>query len=239
MNIVVIIPTYNEKESIAKTIDDLETVFSTIKNHQLKILVVDDSSPDGTADIVAHLAKKSKLIKLVKNPQKLGLGGAYIKGFKYAMENIGADAVFEYDADGSHQPADIPRLAGPIIEGRADMVIASRLRGGSDEFHGTLDNIVRQTGGALISLMLLWRWKADITDCENGFRAVDTAKARQLGLRSDGFLIEQEMVIKAIKQGLVIKEIASHEFSRQGGVSKLKTSQGWKFLWHIFKEMIF
>jgi dolichol-phosphate mannosyltransferase len=194
-----------------------------------ELLVIDGGSTDGTAQIAAGAGAT------VISDDGRGKGA----GVRAAIQKAKGEVLVLMDADGSHEPADIPRLAGPIIEARADMVIASRLRGGSDEFHGTLDNIVRQTGGALISLMLLWRWKADITDCENGFRAVDTAKARQLGLTSNGFLIEQEMVIKAIKQGLVIKEIASHEFSRQGGVSKLKTSQGWRFLWHIFKEMIF
>jgi glycosyltransferase involved in cell wall biosynthesis len=158
---------------------------------------------------------------------------------RLAIHQARGDILVLMDADGSHQASDIPSLVRPIMDGKADMVIASRLRGGSDEFHGTLDNIIRQAGGAFISLLLHWRWGADITDCENGFRAIDVQKARGLRLQANDFLIEQEMVVKAIKKGLVIREIASHEFARQGGVSKLKTTQGWKFLWHIFREMLF
>lgn len=194
-----------------------------------ELLVIDGGSTDGTAETAARAGA------VVLNDNGRGKGA----GVRTAIQRAKGQVLVLMDADGSHEISDIPRLAGPILEGKADLVIASRLRGGSDEFHGTLDNIIRQTGGALISLMLNWRWKADITDCENGFRAIKVSKARELGLVTDDFLIEQEMVIKALKRGLKITEIASHEYSRQGGVSKLKTSQGWRFLRHIFKEMIF
>lgn len=193
-----------------------------------ELLVVDGGSLDRTAEI----ARKEGASVISDDGRGKGAG------VRLAIKKARGGILVLMDADGSHQPSDIPELVRPIMEGRADLVIASRLRGGSDEFHGTLDNIIRQTGGALISLMLNWRWKADITDCENGFRAIDTRMARELGLSADDFLIEQEMVIKALKRGLRITEIASHEYSRQGGVSKLKTSQGWKFLWHIFREML-
>ena len=199
------------------------------KVHASELLVVDGGSRDRTREIA------SKAGALVLSDDGRGKGA----GVRLAIQKAQCDILVLMDADGSHQASDIPDLVRPIMDGQADMVIASRLRGGSDEFHGTLDNIIRQAGGALISLMLNWRWKADITDCENGFRAVDVQKARVLGLKANDFLIEQEMVVKAIKNGLVIREIASHEYSRQGGESKLKTSQGWKFLWHIFREMLF
>jgi dolichol-phosphate mannosyltransferase len=198
------------------------------KPHAGQLLVIDGGSADGTAE------KAARSGATVIRDGGRGKGD----GVRTAIASASGRVLVLMDGDGSHEPADIPRLAAPVLEGQADLVIASRLRGGSDEFHGTLDNVVRQTGGALISLMLNWRWKADITDCESGFRAIDVQRARQLGLESDGFLIEQEMVVKALKNGLRIGEVASHEYARRGGVSKLKTSQGWKFLWHIFREMI-
>jgi glycosyltransferase involved in cell wall biosynthesis len=204
-------------------------VLEGARNSADELLVIDGRSTDRTAELAAQAGAK------VYQDQGRGKGS----GVRLAIEKAGGGVLVLMDGDGSHEAADIPRLARPVIEGRADLVIASRLRGGSDEFHGTLDNIIRQAGGALISLMLNWRWNADITDCENGFRAIDTQKARELGLKADDFLIEQEMVIRALKSGLRVTEIASHEYSRQGGVSKLRTSQGWKFLGHIFKEMLF
>jgi dolichol-phosphate mannosyltransferase len=194
-----------------------------------ELLVIDGGSTDRTREIAGQAGA------LVLADDGRGKGS----GVRLAIQKAQGEILVLMDADGSHQASDIPELARPIREGKADLVIASRLRGGSDEFHGTLDNIIRQAGGAMISLMLNWRWKTDITDCENGFRAIDVLKARGLRLKANDFLIEQEMVVKALKQGLRIAEIASHEYSRQGGVSKLKTSQGWKFLGHIFREMIF
>jgi glycosyltransferase involved in cell wall biosynthesis len=199
------------------------------KAHADELLVIDGGSTDRTREI----ARREGVPVLSDDGRGKG------SGVRLAIQKARGDILVLMDADGSHQASDIPELARPIREGRADMVIASRLRGGSDEFHGTLDNIIRQAGGAFISLLLHWRWGADITDCENGFRAIEVQKARGLGLQANDFLIEQEMVVKAIKKGLVIREIASHEFARQGGVSKLKTTQGWKFLWHIFREMLF
>jgi glycosyltransferase involved in cell wall biosynthesis len=198
------------------------------KVHAGELLVIDGGSMDRTREIAGQAGA------IVLTDDGRGKGS----GVRLAIQKAQGDILVLMDADGSHQASDIPELARPIREGKADLVIASRLRGGSDEFHGTLDNIIRQAGGAMISLMLNWRWGAVITDCENGFRAIDVQKARGLGLEADDFLIEQEMVVQAIKKGLIIREIASHEFARQGGESKLKTSQGWKFLWHIFREMM-
>jgi glycosyltransferase involved in cell wall biosynthesis len=220
-NITVAIIARDEETTIARAV-------LGAKIHAGELLVVDGGSVDQTAEI----ARKEGALVLSDNGRGKGAG------VRLAIQKARGGILVLMDADGSHHSSDIPELVRPIREGRADLVIASRLRGGSDEFHGTLDNIIRQAGGALISLMLNWRWKADITDCENGFRAIDAQKARELGLKADDFLIEQEMVIKALKRGLKVTEIASHEYSRQGGVSKLKTSQGWKFLWHIFREML-
>ncbi|MBI5804490.1 glycosyltransferase family 2 protein [candidate division TA06 bacterium] len=220
-NITVAIIARDEESTIARAV-------LGARNHAGELLVVDGGSVDRTAEI----ARNEGALVLADDGRGKGAG------VRLAIQKARGEILVLMDADGSHQSSDIPELVRPIREGRADLVIASRLRGGSDEFHGTLDNIIRQAGGALISLMLNWRWKADITDCENGFRAIEVRKARELGLKADGFLIEQEMVIKALKRGLRITEIASHEYSRQGGVSKLKTSQGWKFLWHILREML-
>ena len=222
MKVTVAIIARDEEATIGQAIHNA-------KDPAYERLVIDGGSSDSTAEI----ARREAVQVLLDDGRGKG------SGVRLAIQKARGDILVLMDADGSHQASDIPSLVRPIIDGKADMVIASRLRGGSDEFHGTLDNIIRQAGGAFISLLLHWRWGADITDCENGFRAIDVQKARGLGLQANDFLIEQEMVVKAIKKGLVIREVASHEFARQGGVSKLKTTQGWKFLWHIFREMLF
>src|SRR5687767_9150889 len=131
MKVVVIIPTYNEKENIERLIPILEEeIFPKIKKHEFHILVVDDNSPDGTADAVKTLAKKYSNIKLNEGENK-GLGAAYVRGMKYAVDEMKADVVFEFDADHSHDPTKIPVFMDKIDEG-FDMVIGTRYsQGGS------------------------------------------------------------------------------------------------------------
>ena len=129
--VVVIIPTYNEKENIGRMIDVLEEdIFPKIKNNQMEILVVDDKSPDGTAEIVREKMKKFKNI-ILDLGNKQGLGAAYKRGMKYAMEKMKADAVIEFDADFQHDPKYIIDLVQKFDEGY-DYVIGSRfVKGGS------------------------------------------------------------------------------------------------------------
>ncbi|HEY6044518.1 MAG TPA: glycosyltransferase, partial [Nitrosospira sp.] len=129
LRVVIILPTYNERENIGNLIDALQAQFKTLP-HDMQILVVDDSSPDGTADVVRMKQASSFNVHLLMG-QKSGLGAAYIRGMIYAMDQLGADAVFEMDADFSHKPEDVPRLLAALDAG-ADFVIGSRyVKGGS------------------------------------------------------------------------------------------------------------
>ena len=129
LRVVIILPTYNERENIGNLIDALQAQFETLP-HDMQILVVDDSSPDGTADVVRMKQASSSNVHLLMG-QKSGLGAAYIRGMMHAMDQLGADAVFEMDADFSHKPEDVPRLMAALDAG-ADFVIGSRyVKGGS------------------------------------------------------------------------------------------------------------
>src|SRR5690606_37146105 len=105
------------------------------------------------------------------------------------------------DADGSHDPDDIPRLVAPILEGTADHVSGSRLMGGSSELHGGFDEFLRLTGSSLITACINWRFGVRLSESQNGFRAIRTAVVRQLPLRPNGTTIEQEMIIKTLRRG--------------------------------------
>src|SRR5258708_5951436 len=105
---IIIIPTYNERENVQIVVPILLDVFKKIHNWEMGILVVDDSSPDGTADVVRELQQKDKQVFLLVNPNKSGLGGAYLKGMAEAFGNLHAEVVFEFDADLSHDPSKIP-----------------------------------------------------------------------------------------------------------------------------------
>ena len=122
MKVVIITPTYNEKGNVDKLIPILENeIFPKIKNHDMNILVADDNSPDGTADEVRKLMQKWKNIN-ISSGEKHGLGAAYIRAMTYAVDKMGADVMFEMDADLQHDPEKIPQFLQKIDEG-CDMVI--------------------------------------------------------------------------------------------------------------------
>jgi dolichol-phosphate mannosyltransferase len=125
MKIVIIIPTYKEKETIGRLIDAVEAEFKNIASHQMAILVVDGNSPDGTAEIVWEKTRAYKNIELLVEKEKRGLGMAYIAGIKYAVEKMGAEAFIEFDGDFQHDPKDIKRLIAELDNGY-DYVIGSR-----------------------------------------------------------------------------------------------------------------
>src|SRR5688500_18390800 len=117
MKIVIILPTYNEKENISRMLPLLEEeILPQIKGHDVKLLVVDDKSPDGTAEVVKDLMKKWKNIEILSGDKK-GLGAAYVRGMKHAMDEMDADAVMEFDSDFQHNPNDIPRLIAAMDDG--------------------------------------------------------------------------------------------------------------------------
>ena len=222
LDFCIIVPTKNEEQTIAEIID-------RCLNFTANILIVDGHSTDKTLEIV----KKKKVPFVLDN--KKGKGEA----LKIGVKNTTQEVIVFLDADGSHHVEDIPKLLQPIQEGEADMVVASRMLGGSDELHGTFNKFVRSTGNNFLAVLINLKWKTDLTDIENGFRAIKRDVFNALNLTSKGFTIEQEMVLKCLKKGFRVKEVASHEYARKYGYSKLKTAQGFKFLFHFFKEYLF
>jgi dolichol-phosphate mannosyltransferase len=183
MKVVVVIPTYNEKQNIAKTIDGIEAITGQIPSaHKLEILVIDDNSPDGTGDIVKEKGKQYGNVKLLPNREKKGLGAAYIKAFQYALEKLGADAVFEYDADGSHQPKYIPAMIKELDKG-ADVVVGSRyVPGGRMPSDWGLHRKLISYFGNFIARSVLWTWQ--YTDMTSGFRVTKADYLRKVDLKN-------------------------------------------------------
>jgi len=143
------------------------------------------------------------------------------------------------DADGSHDPSDIPQLVAPIRHGQAELVIASRTRGGSDELHGTAEQLLRYVGSQLIMLAINYRWSVRLTDSQNGFRALRRDVALALRLKSDLTTIEQEMLMRALKLGCRVVEVPSHEYERRWGVSKVRVWRlWWAYLWSLARNIL-
>jgi len=223
-NLCIIIPTKNEEYTIGKVLEKLKKITNS-KN----ILVVDGYSSDRTIEII-----KSMDIKYISDNKK-GKGDA----LKLGVQSVSKDIIVFMDGDESHDPSDICRLIEPLQNNTADMVIGSRMLGGSDELHGTFNKFIRVTGNNLLAVLINKKFGTSLTDIENGFRAINREVFNKINLKSDGFTIEQEMVLKCLKKGFRIAEIPSHEYARKFGYSKLKTSQGFGFLLNFFKEYLF
>lgn len=222
MKAVVILPTYNEKENIEKLIPLLEEeIFPKIKEHDMAILVADDNSPDGTADAVRSLMKKWKNIDISEG-QKKGLGAAYIRGMEYAIHHLGADVVFEMDADGQHDPTKIPQFLKKIDDG-ADMVIGTRYSDG-----GSIpSNWPPQRKAFSIVANLFVRlvfMKLSIHDWTGGYRALKKEvflKEKTELSKYNGYIFQISFLHKAIRDGFKVAEVPFHFSDRTLGRSKI------------------
>jgi glycosyltransferase involved in cell wall biosynthesis len=220
--VTVVVPTKDEEGLIAEIID-------AVRPHADEILVIDGHSIDRTRAIATEQGARVVL------DAGRGKGEALRRSFGEARHDI---LVF-IDADGSHDPNDIPSLVAPIRRDEADLVIASRTRGGSDELHGTAEQLLRYIGSQLIMLAINYRWRVRLTDSQNGFRAIRRDVALALNLKSDLTTIEQEMLMRALKRGYRVVEVASHEFERRWGVSKVRVWRlWWAYLWSLARNIL-
>ncbi len=221
---IVIIPTYNEKGNITKTVEALADVFKTIKKWQMKVLVVDDSSPDGTSLVVKDLQKKLSFLELLVNKKKSGLGGAYLSGMNYAFNKLGADLVFEFDADLSHDPQKIPQFLAKIDQGN-DFVLGSRyIKGGSiPENWGFHRKFLSVVGNLFINFLML---DFSIRDWTTGYRAIkkevyeSVEKEMHDGMFS-GYTFQIGFLHKALRKKFKITEVPFQFVDRVIGKSKI------------------
>lgn len=222
MNVVIILPTYNEKENIEKVIPSLEEeIFPQIKNHEMNILVADDNSPDGTADEVRNLMKKYKNLD-VNIGEKRGLGAAYVRGMTYAIEKMGADIMFEMDADGQHDPKKIPEFLKKIDEGY-DMVIGTRYSdGGSIPPNWPPQRKAFSILGNIIVRVILMRFS--LHDWTGGYRALKKEvflKEKEELSSFKGYTFQVSFLHKAVRDSFKIAEVPFHFTDRTLGNSKI------------------
>ncbi len=160
-------------------------------------------------------------------------------GLKLGVEAASHPVVIFLDADGSHDPHDIPRIAGPVIRNEADMVIGSRMTGGSDELSGNFDTFVRFVSSQVITLGINLRWKSNLSDSQNGFRAIKRQVFLDLKLRENRHTIEQEMLMRALKKGYKVSEVPAHEYKRVYGKSHIRlSSAGYRYFYSWIKGLI-
>jgi dolichol-phosphate mannosyltransferase len=219
-SVCIIVPTYNEAENISLLLTQLAPVLDGLALVAAYVLVVDDESPDGTADIVATFQQGSQRIKLISGP-KQGLGSAYTRGIDYALDELVVDAIVQMDADLSHAPADIPKLLGCLED--ADVAIGSRYVAGGkiDAQWGMMRRLLSR--GANIAA----RFVAGIYhvhDCTAGFRAIRTSALRRawpLRFHVQGYVFQVALLHHLMISGATIVELPVYFNDRSHGSTKL------------------
>lgn len=232
---VIVIPTYNEADNIGKMIDYLNTnTFPKLSsNWKMKILVVDGNSPDGTGKVVEEKAKKYSNTHLFMETSKDGLGAAYLKGFKYAMETLKADVVFEFDADFQHPPEMISPMLKEIENG-FDYVVGSRKAvGGSNPKGWGLKRIFfSEMGGLTARMILFFPFKNffKVTDPTTGLKVtrvkgfLDHLNLNFDHLYTKGFAYKMQLLFETINLGAKYKEVPLQFQVRNEGESKIENS---------------
>lgn len=212
MKTLVVIPTFNEAKSLAGTVEGLLRQVADID-----VLIVDDNSRDGTAEIADSLAVKFANVKVLHRANKLGLGPAYLEGFAYAFDN-GFEVVVEMDADGSHRAEDLPELL--LASKDADLVIGSRwIKGGSVQNWPITRQLLSKFGNHYARILL----GTKIRDMTSGFRAYRGAFLQDLvsePVSSQGYSFQVELAYRASKKG-VVREVPITFVERTEGSSKM------------------
>jgi len=238
--VVIIIPTYNEKGNVERLITTLEnSIFPKIDPiYDMHILVVDDTSPDGTGEVVREMAKKLPNLHLFINQKKSGLGYAYIKGMKYALKELKADIVFEMDADFSHDPKKVPEMLNKLTEGY-DLVLGSRyIPGGKiPENWGLHRKLMSRMGNLTIRVVIT---NFSIHDWTTGYRAITRQVVEKVlpdlsGERFSGYTFQIGFLHGTVRKGYKVAEVPIHFVDRTLGHSKLGTEYIKNTLYYIFK----
>lgn len=224
MNPVVVIPTYQERRS-------LRNVVEHVLAFGARVLIVDDSSPDGTGDLADDLARRHDgRVFVLHRPAKSGLGSAYREGFRRALD-LGGDPICEMDADGSHRPEDLPRLFAALAD--ADVAIGSRrVRGGHIVGWGPHRHVM-SAGAMFVARKLLGLRTRDVT---SGFRCYRRSVIEKLLSRpfaSGGYAFQEEALMRCERMGSRIAEVPVTFADRTEGRSKL----GWKDIAEFFSVM--
>ncbi|HRY36442.1 MAG TPA: polyprenol monophosphomannose synthase [Candidatus Magasanikbacteria bacterium] len=228
MKIAVVVPTYNE----AKNIETLIQKIAALNLTDWRIFFVDDNSPDKTSQIIQTFIKQYP-ITLIQRPQKLGLGSAYVAGFKEALKQK-ADYIFEMDADLSHNPQDIPSLLQACEDG-ADLAIGSRKINGGKIIGWNWRRHFMSDGAMFFSRFILGLKTRDVT---SGFRCYSRKVLESINfdkISSGGYAFQEEMLYLTEKNNFKITEVPVIFSDRKLGKSKLSTKDIWEFFITVFR----
>lgn len=225
---LVIIPTFNEAHNIGRMIDQIQSL-----DVDIDTLVIDDGSPDGTADIVrSHITDKNGVF-LIEREGKQGLGTAYVTGFKYALEK-GYTFICEMDADFSHNPEDLPRLIEKVKSGDADVAVGSRYSQGISIVNWPLSRLILSY---CANVYARWITGIPIKDTTAGFKCIHRKVLESVDLDrigSNGYAFQIEIHFRAWKAGFRLKEVSIIFREREEGVSKMSKSIVREAVWKVW-----
>jgi glycosyltransferase involved in cell wall biosynthesis len=217
----VVIPARDEERTIADAVH-------AAAGYANEVIVMDGRSRDATAEVARKAGAK------VLTDPGLGKGSAIRESLGHSQ----AEVLVFMDADGSHDPADIPRLAGMILSGAADLCVGCRFSGGSEELSVSTGQLIRTMGNIAMNIAINRRWNVQLSDTLNGFRAARRSVAQKVGLTEDRHTIEQEMVMKFLRHGYRVVNIPTHEYPREFGVSHIRIWREWPmFAWCVVKNV--
>ncbi len=220
--VAVVILAKNEEKTIREAVDGAASLAH-------EVVVMDGHSNDETAAI----AKRAGAI-VYTDPCK-GKGSA----IRQSLKLVDATVVVFMDADGSHDPADIPKLALPVVRNETDLCIGSRFAGGSDELSAEVSQLIRTIGNISMNIAINKRWDTSLTDTLNGFRAINRQAALSVELKENRHTIEQEMVMKMLRYGYRVTNVPTHEYTRRFGQSHINIWKEWpKFVWCVIVNLL-
>jgi len=213
MKALVIIPTYNERDNLAGIVSDI-----LAQSGSVEVLIIDDNSPDGSGKMADDMAKAEPRIHVKHRPGKLGLGSAYIDGFKHALAN-GYDCVFEMDADYSHDPREIPNFLAAMED--CDVAVGSRYIGGVRILNWPIKRLMLSYSASIYTRLITG---LKLIDCTSGFKCFRREVLQALDLdrvHSDGYSFQIEINFLCQAKGFRLKEIPIVFTERKQGHSKM------------------
>lgn len=227
---LIIIPTFNESKNIEKMIP----ILMELPSLQVDVLIVDDGSPDGTADVVRHMQHEyADRVHLISRSGKLGLGTAYVEGFRFALSRQ-YKFICEMDADFSHDPQDVNRLVKVVRSGEADLAIGSRYYNGISIINWPISRLILSYSANVYARTITGM---KVFDTTAGFKCFHRRVLEALNLdriKSNGYSFQIEMHFRAYKLGFRIKEVSVIFRERTEGVSKMSKHIVWEAIWMVW-----
>ncbi len=231
---LVIIPTYNENDNIASIIKEV-----LLQGNEFEVLIVDDNSPDGTSNTVKKIQKresdkKNKRVHLIQREKKMGLGSAYIAGFKWALER-NYDFIFEMDADFSHDPSNLVKLQKTLIEDKMDLVLGSRYKKGVNVINWPMSRLILSYFANIFAKTVTG---VPLTDLTSGFKGIRKSVLENLNFEkfdAEGYGFQIEIHFYTYWKRFKIKEIPIVFVERRIGNSKMSKKIVWEAFWLVWK----